>query len=111
MYYYVVSGLMGAVVAVLIAMLARSNYFILAGLAPLFPTFALFAHILSYRVGGNGQVRDVALFGAFSIIPYLFYVLGVYFALTKFRFEIAIPMGLVLWAISAAIVYVLWNRA
>ena len=102
---------MGATVAVLIAVLARSNYFILAGLAPLFPTFALFAHILSYKAGGVSQLRDVALFGAFSVIPYLFYVLGVYFALTKFRIEIAIPTGLTLWFISASILFVLWNKA
>lgn len=109
--YYLFSGIAGAIVAITIAALARSNFYILAGLAPLFPTFALFAHILSYKAGGIAQVREVALFGACSIIPYLAYVLSLYLFAERLRFEYALASSLILWFISAGILYFVWSRA
>ena len=37
---------MGAAVVVLIALLSKSKAFYIAGLVPLFPTFALIAHVI-----------------------------------------------------------------
>ncbi|MGH1375255.1 MAG: GlpM family protein [Alphaproteobacteria bacterium] len=104
------SAITGALVAVMIAALARSNYYILAGLAPLFPTFALFAHLLAYKAGGLQQMREVALFGIYAVIPYLAYVITLYFASGKMRLEYAVSGGLLFWFISAGILYLLWNR-
>ena len=39
-------SLMGAFVVVLIALLSKSKVFYIAGLVPLFPTFALIAHVI-----------------------------------------------------------------
>ena len=108
--YYVLSGLAGAVVAIFVAVLARSNLYVLAGLAPLFPTFAVFAHLLSHKNGGIEQVRDVALFGMFAVIPYLAYVATLYFGLEKMRFEWALTTGIVFWCITAFILFAVWNR-
>ncbi len=104
------SGIFGACVAICVALLARSQFYILAGLAPLFPTFALFAHFLSYREGGADQVRDVALFGVFSTIPYLMYVLSVYVLVQFLRIEWALLLALILWCVGAYILYAVWNR-
>jgi two-component system response regulator AauR len=64
---------LGAAVVVILAALAKTNYYI-AGLVPLFPTFALIAH---YIVGKGRSVDDLKttiLFGMWSIIPYFVYL-------------------------------------
>lgn len=108
--YYVLTGIAGACVAIIISILARSNLYILAGLAPLFPTFGLFAHILAYKAGGVTQLREVALFGAYSIIPYITYIAIIYLLADKVRFELLIASAILLWAITAAIIYFAWNK-
>lgn len=108
--YYIFSGLAGAIVAIAIAALARSQFYVLAGLAPLFPTFGLFAHIISYNNGGSAQVKDVALFGIFSIIPYLLYVVTMFFTVSTMRFEIAVLISLFLWCASASVLFIVWNK-
>lgn len=109
--YYIFSAIAGAIVAVIIALLARSQLYILAGLAPLFPTFALFAHILSFKNGGITQVRDVALFGLWSMIPYFFYVGSIYLTVSIMRFEYSVLISLCLWCLSAFALFMLWNKA
>ncbi len=108
--YYIVSGIAGAAVAVLIAAFARSNFYILAGLMPLFPTFALFTHILSYKEGGVEQVKEVALFGIYSVIPYLAYVAIIYFASERMRFEYTVSIGMLCWFLSAGLLYFWWSK-
>ncbi len=110
MYYYIFSGLAGAFVAILIAVLARSHFYVLAGLAPLFPTFALFAHFLTYQSGGEERVREVALFGAFSVLPYLAYILVLYFSLPFLGFKIGVSLGLFFWFVFAASLHYGWNH-
>jgi hypothetical protein len=59
-------------VVVILALAKTRNY--IAGLVPLFPTFALIAH---YIVGKGRSVDDLKttiLFGMWSIIPYFVYL-------------------------------------
>jgi len=55
--------LLGAVAVLLIALLSRTKNFFVAGLVPLFPTFALIAHYIvgthRGRSASNGSVRLV----------------------------------------------------
>ncbi|MFV3241255.1 GlpM family protein, partial [Klebsiella pneumoniae] len=41
-----IKGLLGALVVVLIGVLAKTKNYAIAGLVPLFPTFALIAHYI-----------------------------------------------------------------
>ncbi len=69
---------LGAAAVLLIALLSRSQHFFVAGLVPLFPTFALIAH---YIVGSERSAADLqttALFGLCSLLPYAGYLLAVY---------------------------------
>jgi uncharacterized membrane protein (GlpM family) len=55
-------------------MLAKTKNYYIAGLVPLFPTFALIAH---YIVGKGRSVDDLKttiVFGMWSIIPYFVYL-------------------------------------
>ena len=55
--------LLGALAVLLIALLSRASSFYLAGLVPLFPTFALIAHAM---VGSAGMVQSMKVRGNIS---------------------------------------------
>jgi membrane protein GlpM len=97
-----IKAFLGALIVVLIDIISRSKkFYALSGLLPLFPTFALIAHILVYSKQGEIGVKNTALFGMLSIIPYMVYLLGVYFFVEKFNFFITLLLALVLWFIAA----------
>ncbi len=74
---------MGALVVVLIALLSKSKAFYIAGLVPLFPTFALIAHVIVASDQGAAALQKTALFGIWSLIPYFIYLLMVYVLATR----------------------------
>jgi len=63
-------ALADALVVVLIQLLARTRSDFIAGMVPLFPTFALISH---YIVGSQrplADLKETILFSMFSLIPY-----------------------------------------
>lgn len=64
--------ILGAVVVLLISILSKSKAFYIAGLVPLFPTFALIAHVIVSQQQGAAALQKTALFGLWSLIPYAF---------------------------------------
>ena len=107
---YLLKGSIGAGVVILIAALSNTRFFFLSGLLPLFPTFALMAHILSYQEQGAAAVKSVIGFGLLSIIPYVTYLLSVMFLIDRFGLYKSLFTGLVLWLLAAAMTYSLWER-
>lgn len=72
-------ALIGAGVVVLIGILSKTRNYYIAGLIPLFPTFALIAH---YIVGSERSIqalRITIIFGLWAIIPYFIYLISLYF--------------------------------
>ena len=69
---------MGAGVVLLISILSKSKAFYIAGLVPLFPTFALIAHVIVAQERGSEALAQTALFGLWALIPYFVYLLVVY---------------------------------
>ena len=57
-----IKGLLGALVVVLIGVLAKTKNYAIAGLVPLFPTFALIAHYIVARDHRIRHVVDSSLF-------------------------------------------------
>jgi membrane protein GlpM len=57
-----------------VALLSRSRSFFIAGLVPLFPTFALIAHYIVGTERSGADLRTTALFGLWSLIPYAVYL-------------------------------------
>ena len=62
--------MLGAVAVLVISIFSKSKAFYLAGLVPLFPTFALIAHVIVAQEKGAEALRQTALFGLWSLIPY-----------------------------------------
>ncbi len=75
--------LLGALAVLIIALFSRSKIYYIAGLVPLFPTFALIAHVIVVQEQGTEALRKTALFGLWSLIPYAMYLLTVYLLATK----------------------------
>ena len=62
----------------LIAWCSKSRHFFIAGLVPLFPTFALIAHAMVGSERGPAALRQTALFGLCALLPYAVYLLVVF---------------------------------
>lgn len=93
---------LGAAVVVLISILSKSKAFYIAGLVPLFPTFALIAHVIVYQQQGAEALQKTALFGLWSLIPYFVYLLAVYLLATKMSVLSCLTLATVCWVIAAA---------
>ena len=107
---YFIKGIVGALFVILIAFLTKTRFSYLAGLAPLFPTFALFAHIFSYQHAGGAGVKVVACFGLFSIIPYTAYLLTIIILIDRLSFLPTVSIALCSWMLAAVAIIFTWNH-
>ena len=101
-------GLLGASIVIIMSFIAKSKFFIIAGLVPLFPTFALIAHVLVYQSKGISGTKETILFGMLSLIPYFIYLLGVYLLIDKYKLYLALIISTVFWFLSAFIIYYIY---
>lgn len=101
---------LGALAVLLIALLSRSRSFYIAGLVPLFPTFALIAHYIVGSERSPQDLRTTALFGLFSLAPYALY-LGVVYALSvRTTLPVTLTAATAAWFAGAALLLLLWGR-
>ena len=101
---------LGAAVVLLISILSKSKAFYIAGLVPLFPTFALIAHVIVSQEQGAEALRRTALFGLWSLIPYFIYLLMVYILATKLSMWSCLSVATICWVIAAAGLIYGWNK-
>jgi len=103
-------ALIGAVVVIVIQVLTRSRYFYIAGLVPLFPTFALISHYLVGSQRNTAELKTTIIFSMLSLIPYFVYLLVLYWLVERFRIELALFGAALCWGLAAGILLILWNR-
>lgn len=103
-------ALLGAGVVVVIWALAQSKNFYIAGLVPLFPTFALISHYIVGSQRTTADLKQTILFGMLSLIPYFVYLLALYVLVDRFRLVPALLVGTVCWFIAALILILVWNK-
>ncbi len=102
--------LLGAAAVLLIALLSKSKSFFIAGLVPLFPTFALIAH---YMVGTERSMEDLrvtALFGLYSLIPYASYLAAVIYFSYRFNLMLTLSLAALVWLCMAGFLLLAWVR-
>lgn len=99
----------GAAVVLLIAVLSKSKVFYIAGLVPLFPTFALIAHVIVAQDKGSYALQQTALFGMWSLIPYFVYLLAVYLLAPKVPVWSCLGLATLCWVLSAIVLIYAWN--
>ena len=104
-------ALLGAVIVILIDLIARSKkFYAVSGLVPLFPTFALISHVLVYSKQGEKAVKVTALMGLYSLLPYAVYLVSVYFLSSYLPFWLVLVLSVVFWSITAGIVVFLFYQ-
>lgn len=101
--------IMGVIAVLLIALLSKTKSFYIAGLVPLFPTFALIAHYIVGTERSHNDLRATALFGIFSLIPYAIYLLAVYWLSIKTTLTITLVTATLMWLIAAIILLLIWQ--
>ena len=105
-----VKALIGAFVVVLIAVLSKSRHYYIAGLVPLFPTFALIAH---YIVGSERSIealRTTIIFSLWAVIPYMVYLISLYVMINYVKLFTALATEVICWVIAAWLLIQLWNK-
>ncbi|CAI8936380.1 MULTISPECIES: GlpM family protein [Pseudomonas] len=103
-------ALLGAAVVLIIAALSKTKNYYIAGLVPLFPTFALIAH---YIVGKGRSIEDLKttiVFGMWSIIPYFVYLATLYVMVDRLRLEASLAVAAVAWLMAATVLVTVWVR-
>lgn len=103
-------ALIGALVVVAIGILAKSKNYYIAGLLPLFPTFALIAHYLVATEKSVEALRTTLIFGMWAILPYFFYLLSLWFFIGVMRLPFALASAVLCWALAAWLLIILWTR-
>ncbi|WP_318388192.1 GlpM family protein [Enterobacter sp.] len=101
---------LGALVVVLIALLSRTKNYYIAGLIPLFPTFALLAHYIVATERGMDALRTTIVFGMWSIIPYFLYLLSLWYFTGFLKLSLALGGAVVCWSLSAWVLIYCWSR-
>ncbi|WP_326541015.1 GlpM family protein [Pseudorhodoferax sp.] len=102
--------LLGAAAVLLIALLSKTRNFYIAGLVPLFPTFALIAH---YIIGSERSAQDLratALFGLASLLPYAVYLGVVYWLAVRMPLPATLGLATLAWCMAAGLLLLAWQR-
>ncbi len=92
----------GGGVVLIISILSKSKAFYIAGLVPLFPTFALIAHVIVFQQKGAEALQKTALFGLWSLIPYAIYLAAVYVLATRMSMWSCLGVATLCWVVAAA---------
>ena len=103
-------SLLGALAVLVIALLSKSRVFFIAGLVPLFPTFALIAHYIIGTERSMVELRTTALFGLWSLLPYAIYLFTVYALCLRFSLATTLTLATTAWAIAAGILVLTWSK-
>lgn len=106
----VIKAAIGALVVLLIGVLAKTKNYYIAGLIPLFPTFALIAHYIVATERGIEALRTTIVFGMWAIIPYFVYLLSLWYFTGLMRVWPALGCAVLCWCLSAWLLIYCWSR-
>jgi membrane protein GlpM len=101
---------LGGLITVAIGLVAQTRLYFLSGLIPLFPTFGLISSIVVYNTKGPLGLKETAVFGLYSLIPYGAYLLTILLTAQKYSFPIVIGLSLLAWSISALLIFYFYQE-
>lgn len=106
----ILKATLGAAVVVILAALAKTRNYYIAGLVPLFPTFALIAHYIVGKGRSIDDLKTTIVFGMWSIIPYFIYLATLYLMVDRIRLEASLAVAAVAWLMAATVLVTVWVR-
>ena len=101
-------ALLGAAVVITVSLLAQTKNYYIAGLVPLFPTFALIAHYLVGSERTHAELKTTILFSLYGLIPLFVYLIAAYTLIDLMPLKWALICASALWCLPAAILLILW---
>jgi len=104
-------ALLGAVVVFLIGVVSRTRNYYLAGLVPLFPTFALMSHYIVGTERSVAELKSTIVFGMWGLLPFFLYFASLYFLVDRVKLAWALCGSVVVWCAAAGVVVFAWQRA
>lgn len=102
--------LIGTGMVLMIALLSKTRHYYIAGLIPLFPTFALITHYIVGTERSIDALRITIKFGLWAIIPYFIYLISLYFFIEHMRLSLALISAVLCWVIAAWILISIWSQ-
>jgi membrane protein GlpM len=105
-----IKALLGAAVVIIISLVAHMKNYYLAGLVPLFPTFALIAHYIVGSERTHDELKNTILFSLYGTIPLLFYLVAIYTLVDIIPLKWALICASALWCLPAAFLLILWVK-
>jgi len=106
----ILKAALGAAVVIILAILAKTKNYYIAGLVPLFPTFALIAHYIVGKGRSLDDLKTTLVFGMWAIIPYFVYLAALYVLVDRLRLEASLALAAVAWLIAATVLVSVWVR-
>jgi len=106
----ILKAALGAAVGIILAILAKTKNYYIAGLVPLFPTFALIAHYIVGKGRSLDDLKTTIVVGMWSIIPYFVYLAALYVLVDRLRLEASLALAAVAWLIAATVLVSVWVR-
>jgi uncharacterized membrane protein (GlpM family) len=95
---------------IIIQLISQSKNYYIAALVPLFPIFGMISY---YSVGTEhptSDLKDAIVFGMFSIIPYLIYLIAIYFLVDIWPISLALLGGKFWWIVAATTLIVFYQK-
>ncbi len=106
-----IKALLGASVVIIISLLANMKNYYLAGLVPLFPTFALIAHYIIGSERTHDELKNTILFSLYGMIPLFVYLVAIYMLVDLMPLKWALACASGLWCLPAAFLLILWMKS
>lgn len=106
----ILKAAIGAAVVLILAALSKTRNYYIAGLVPLFPTFALIAHYIVGKGRSIDDLKTTIVFGMWSVIPYFVYLATLYVMVDRMRLEASLAVAAVAWLIAATVLVSVWVR-
>lgn len=103
-------ALLGASMVIIISLLANTKNYYIAGLVPLFPTFALIAHYIVGSERTSTELKTTILFSMYGMVPLFVYLVAIYTLIDLIPLKWGLICALALWCLSAAILFLFWMR-
>jgi uncharacterized membrane protein (GlpM family) len=100
----------GALFVLVVTLLAQTKNYYLAGLLIFFPSFSLIGHYLVGSERTTSELRETLVFTGFSILPYLAYLVTLYFLINKFTLVTSLVYSTGAWAVASLVLVWGWNR-
>jgi uncharacterized membrane protein (GlpM family) len=103
-------ALLGAGLLVGLHFLTKTRNYYLAHLALSCPLLSVFAHYFIGTERNAEALRQTLWFGMFALLPFLAYLVALYFTANRMRLPAALGFASAVWLVSATALTLAWQK-